>query len=399
MLRTPAAKPARERIAAALGLTALVLVIYAFMAVFSGADPAGCPYNSYQLQAQAWLDGRLSLEKNYEYLELALYEGNYYVSFPPVPGIPWVIWTLLMGENVPGGLIQKLYIAIACMIVCSEIIRSKGISPLQGAIRAAGICLCSAMLPVGLVGGVWYEAQILAFLFSAGAIAAIRRDHPTLCCLLYALAVGCRPFSVLLGPALLAMHLRRGGGWRRLVPGVCLGLMIAAGYGAYNFARFGNIFEFGHNYLPEFTRAEHGQLSLRYLPGNLKQMLFGSPFIQTEEELKFYEFGFSMFVSCPVLICGLVWLMQDLRRKRMCAVKWIALITGMLNTLLLAMHRTLGGHQFGLRYALELIPLCLIWLLESPERRRISAWEAALLSFGLIFNFAGGCLVHILRYT
>lgn len=399
MLPSTAADQRRARIIAALGLIALVLVIYAFMAVFSGADPAACPYNSYQLQAQAWLNRRMCLDQNYEYLELAVYEGSYYVSFPPAPSIPWVIWTLLMGENVPGGLIQKLYIAIACMVVCSELIRSKGISPLQGALRAAGICLCSAMLPVGLVGGVWYEAQILAFLCAVGAIAAIRRGHPTLCCLLYALAVGCRPFAALLGPALLAMHLRRGGRWRALVPGICLGLGTAAGYGAYNYARFGNIFEFGHNYLPEFMRAEHGQLSLHYLSGNLKQMLLGSPFIRTENGLKFYEFGFSMFVSCPILICGLVWLIQDLRRKKMNPVKWAALIAGMLNTLLLAMHRTLGGHQFGLRYALELVPLCLIWLLESPDRRRISGWEAALLGFGLIFNFIGGCLVHILRYA
>lgn len=395
MPRAHAAKPI-QCIAAALGLIALVLVIYAFMAVFSGADPAACLYNSYQLQAQAWLDGQMHLNGNLEYLELALYNGKQYVSFPPVPSIPWVIWILLLGEHAPGGLIQKLYIAIACIVVCSELIRSKKIPPLQGAIWAAGICLGSAMLPVGLVGGVWYEAQILAFLFSVGAIAAIRRGHPTLCCLLYALAVGCRPFAVVLGPALLAVHLHRGGGWRKLIPGICLGLGIAAAYGAYNFARFGNIFEFGHNHLPEFVQAEHGQLSLRYLPGNLKQMLLGSPFMRTEDGLKFYEFGFSMFLSCPVLICGGIWLIQDLKKRRMTAVKWILPAMGILNTLLLAMHRTLGGHQFGLRYALELVPLCLFYLLESPDRQRISKWEAALLGFGLIFNFIGGCMVHIL---
>ena len=42
---------------------------------------------------------------------------------------------------------------------------------------------------------------------------------------------------------------------------------------ALNAARFGNPMEFGHNYLPEFVRAEKGQFSLSYAMGHLKQLL------------------------------------------------------------------------------------------------------------------------------
>ena len=45
------------------------------------------PYRSYALQACAWLNGRLDLEKDYPWLELAIYEGKYYVSFPPFPSL------------------------------------------------------------------------------------------------------------------------------------------------------------------------------------------------------------------------------------------------------------------------------------------------------------------------
>jgi hypothetical protein len=65
------------------------------------------------------------------------------------------------------------------------------------------------------------------------------------------------------------------------------------------------------------------------------------------------------------------------------------------NLLLLLMHRTLGGHQFGARYALELVPMCFAWYLISPDRRELTRWESVLLVFGFIFNFLGGCLVHI----
>ena len=39
-----------------------------------------------------------------------------------------------------------------------------------------------------------------------------------------------------------------------------------------NYARFGSIFEFGHNYLPEFTEAENGQFSLQYALDNLPSL-------------------------------------------------------------------------------------------------------------------------------
>ena len=42
---------------------------------------------------------------------------------------------------------------------------------------------------------------------------------------------------------------------------------------ALNYARFGNITEFGHNYLPEFTRTTTGQFNLSYLKENLMHYL------------------------------------------------------------------------------------------------------------------------------
>ena len=38
-------------------------------------------YNSYALQADSWRQGRLDLGQDYPYLELAVYNGKYYVSF------------------------------------------------------------------------------------------------------------------------------------------------------------------------------------------------------------------------------------------------------------------------------------------------------------------------------
>ena len=385
----------RRFIAAALVALAAIVLIYAVMCSASGVSPASYKYKSYLLQAQAWLRGETALDQNYEYLELAVYEGKYYVSFPPVPAIPMVLWTLLFGDGVPGGLFQKLYVAAACLIVLSELLRTKRMKWGDCIAWALLLCFASAMLPITLVGGVWYEAQILAFLLGVSAVVAIWRDRPTLACLCYALAVGCRPFSACLGPALLAMYLRERRPLKRLLPGILTGLAIAACYGIYNYARFGNPFEFGHNYLPEFTRSEHGQLSLEYVWQNFKILFFGAPFTADGPYVTINQFGFSMFLSCPVLICWVVWFLKDLLLRRLNAAKLTIIAMATLNVFLLLMHRTLGGLQFGARYALELMPLCLAYLLLSPDRDRLTRWESVLLGFGLIFNLVGGILIHV----
>ena len=53
---------------------------------FTGKWPwVSQPYNSYILQAEAWTKGQLDLGKDYPYLELAIYKGKYFLSFPPLP--------------------------------------------------------------------------------------------------------------------------------------------------------------------------------------------------------------------------------------------------------------------------------------------------------------------------
>ncbi|MBQ8953279.1 MAG: hypothetical protein IJ048_04120, partial [Clostridia bacterium] len=102
--------------------------------------------------------------------------------------------------------------------------------------------------------------------------------------------------------------------------GVALGLCVAAALAAYNWARFGNPLEFGTNYLPEFMRSAHGQFSLSHLMGNVRTFLFGLPLSRAEGggwALK--QFGFSVFLANPLLLCLLVRFVRDCARRR---VSW-----------------------------------------------------------------------------
>ena len=69
--------PRSRRGLAALCTLLILFFIFAAMSILSGVDPASYPYNSYLLQAQAWLRGETALDQNHEFLELAVYNGRY----------------------------------------------------------------------------------------------------------------------------------------------------------------------------------------------------------------------------------------------------------------------------------------------------------------------------------
>ena len=78
-----------------LCVTAVFFVAWTFTGQWPWKSQA---YNSYILQAQSWLEGRLDLGRDYPYLELAIFNNKYYVSFPPFPSYVMLPF-LLIGWN------------------------------------------------------------------------------------------------------------------------------------------------------------------------------------------------------------------------------------------------------------------------------------------------------------
>ena len=80
----------RQHAAALLGtLVCLVLALVLYHSLAGGTLMQAGPYNSYALQAENWLAGRnyIANGEDYPWLELAIYNGRYYQSFPPVPAV------------------------------------------------------------------------------------------------------------------------------------------------------------------------------------------------------------------------------------------------------------------------------------------------------------------------
>ena len=124
----------------------------------------------------------------------------------------------------------------------------------------------------------------------------------------------------------------------------------------YNYVRFGSFFEFGHNYLPEFTAAEKGQFDISYLIPNLKQA-FKLPFEFTPEfRLNINSFSANIFyVFNPIIAVFFYYNIKSII-KSLKAYDIIWFIAVMAFIFATCMHRTLGGHQFGARYFIDFIP-------------------------------------------
>ncbi|MBR4538261.1 MAG: hypothetical protein IKO52_05380 [Clostridia bacterium] len=381
-------------------LIVAMAALWAALCLITNKSFAGpTAYNTYTRQAMAWRDGLLHLPYDVSYLELAVYQGDYYVSFPPLPSVVLLPLTYLFGWDTPDNLLVKLYALGACLLMY-EALKHRGYKKWEAGIFSFLFCFASSLLPLTLDGAVWYHAQVLAFFLTTAAVCFLSLDRPTLALIGYALAVGCRPFNALYGLPLFAAYLaanRREGKnvksmARALLPGVCLGICVAFGLGLYNYVRFGDPLEFGHNYLPEFSTQGGIQFSVDHVAKNLKTFLWGLPL---NSDLEFQKFGFSMLIACPTLVLMLYWFIVDLFRRRMRAEKAVVLLACVAHAFLLLMHRTFGGYQLGARYAVDLVPYTFFYLLLTPEKKRPGIVEYVVLAAVFAFMVWGTIQVHL----
>ena len=97
--------------------------------------------------------------------------------------------------------------------------------------------------------------------------------------------------------------------------------------------------------------------------------------------------GFLPFVANPLLLLWLLALFARLRKKQLEWADGILVACYLAKVVVLCLHRTLGGWQFGARYLVDPFPFCLLFF----ARRHFEAGPAAreLLLAAILFNFYG----------
>lgn len=351
-------------------------------------------YDSYTLQALAWRAGRLNLLENDPSLELAFHQGQIFVCFPPVPAIPMLFLSFFFGAQTP-----SVWLMTACFfgsyVAAYRLGVRLGNADKESALWAAFLVCGSNLIDISLFGWVWYMAQGCAFLLTLlafdGALSSTRKGQALgLVCI--ALAVGCRPMQVIYAPILMWMVWKRlpNGGFsmrlRLFLPLLILPVLIGLSYGIYNGVRFGDPFEFGYNYLPEFQK--DAQFGLHYVPKHLKKLFFDFPYID-QGRLILPDFdGFAFYIANPIFILLSLRLLRRPRGRP--SSTWPLLFVVALHFFLLMLHRTFGGWQFGTRYLLDTLPA--VFYLCLQDKKSTTRYESPVMVFGVLVNVLGSLL-------
>ncbi len=336
-------------------------------------------YDSYTRQAQSWWQGQTFLPENVTWLELAEFNGRYYVSFPPFPSVVQFVLYPFYGLNTPDNLVNTLF-GFGAFVLIYRFLMRRNMGGLSASLIALLMTLGSNLFYLSLTGWVWFAAQTQSFFFSVLAVRLMdsrRRAAWAGAFLSLGVAFACRPFQIVYAPLLLYELYKKldtgRGVIRTLVRCVPYGLpLVLAGAlaGAYNMARFGSIIEFGHNYLPEF--AYEPQFSLAYVPGNFLEILK----LPGTEETFWPRFnGTLFFLVNPAFVLAAV----SLIRGRFGATKLIYLLCLAVHLVLTLAHRTMGGWQFGSRYLVDMLPFMLVVLADDDAYQPASAPKTAIL--------------------
>lgn len=398
-------KPLKTKNTDYINILVLCLCVTAVFFVawtFTGQWPwKSQPYNSYILQAQSWLEGRLDLGRDYPYLELAIFNNKYYVSFPPFPSyvmLPFV----LIGWNSCDSMIA-FAVSLLGAVYAFKILKHFDIESKTAIFFALLLTVGSNWLMTAQNAWVWFIAQNMAFTLSLMAIYYALKNKIGLSLAFWACAVGCRPFQILYLPALLYLIYNAHKAvnpedkiidiikkrYLTLVPMA----VIALSYMILNFARFGNITEFGHNYLPEFTNSELGQFNLSYIKENIGSV-FRLPSVNSSGIWEYPQFnGMCIFLISPIVISYIVYTVKAFALKQETDKKliFIIIVIVILEILCITSHKTMGGSHFGNRYMNDILPAILLGtaLLKPSSENKYFNFNYILFLIGITLNIVG----------
>lgn len=367
---------------------AALLVVYAYALVYQaiGQDILShSKYDAYTLQAKAWWNGRVDVPG--PAWEIAEYGGRYYVSFPPFPSVIQFLLYPIFGSKTPDNLVSTLF-GLAAFVLIYRLMMRRGSGGLASALMALLFTLGSNLFYLSLSGWVWYAAQTQSFFFSVLAVYLIqspRRLAWYFAFLSLGIAFACRPFQILYTPLLIYMlYVNLGEGFKSILRGAKYVMPLAAMclcVVVYNYIRFDNVFEFGHNYLEEFARKP--QFSLAYVPGNFLEIL-KLPGTSAKSFWPMFN-GTLFFLVNPAYVL----LAVRFVKYRIGEMQYIYLLCLLIHFVLMLSHKTMGGWQFGSRYLVDMLPFMLMVMPSAIKQKNFVAWIGTLAAMGIVINVWG----------
>jgi hypothetical protein len=247
----------------------------------------------YNYLGRALASGRLYLpiDSSIEMHDMALYQGRYYLYHGAAPALfLFAPWRLLTGHDLPENFALFLMCFGGFVFSCAALLRILASASVTPSPAVAGALLLSVGLCQSipyLLNRAWvYEVAISGGYFCLSAAFCFliygltgRMTSITLAISgwMFGMAMACRPHLGFAAAAVLASFLLLRLALRQYL--AFLGPFGAAGLliGAYNYARFGDPFDFGIQYLITGPDQNRIKLAVEYLLPGLYYFLFCAP--------------------------------------------------------------------------------------------------------------------------
>jgi hypothetical protein len=331
-------------------------------------------------QADAFLHGRLDVQKPPNLNDWVLQDGRWYVSFPPFPAVlmmPFVaVWGLSFNDVA-----FTLVFAAANVALLFRLLRRCG-EPrpaFQDAVLALLFGFGTLAWSCSIRGEVWFTAEVigvtLTLLYLHASLGAARP-------FLAGLAVACA--AVTRTPLAFSALFFLFEAWRtsrpalpkKLLPFFAAIVLVAIPVASMNYARFGSIGEFGHSHLynnrVNAQVARFGLFHYAFLERNLHDAFTRLPEIQFHPlRFGFNGEGMSLFVTTPLFFYLLWPRRKDLLQRELWLTTAVMALPGFF-------YQNSGYFQFGFRFSLDYTPYLFLLIALGAHRFTKLFWATAL---------------------
>lgn len=378
-----------------------LLLFFSSLAIYALASDGLLAHQSlaphFVYQADAFLHGQLSLTvpQPPNFNDWVLWNGRWYVSFPPFPALlmmPFVaVWGLSFNDVA-----FTLLFAAANVPLLYRLLRR--LQPERGEWEHVALSLLygfgTLAFSCGIRGEVWFTAETVGVTLTLLYLhASLGARHP----LLAGLAVACASitrtplaFSAVfflfeaLSPdePLRWRALRDPARWRRalprLVPYALAIAAVAIPMAAMNQVRFGGFGEFGHSHLyanrVNAQIRQYGLFHYAFLERNLHDAFTRLPEVRFHPlRIGFNGEGMSLFVTTPLLL----YLLWPKEKPRLHRALWI---TVALVAIPGFFYQNSGYYQFGFRFSLDYTPYLIVLLVLGARPFTSLFWTLAFAS-------------------
>jgi len=351
-------------------------------------------------QAQGFLEKRLDIP-NY-YWDAAVFEGKYYVSFPPFPAVVMLPFVALFGSQVSSLLVGILITCFSMFLFEQLLTRIMGNEPSKKWIFLAfffgsgyWICLLTSHHINGFAHIVCTAMLFLLLLELTG------KQRTGLVGLYFGLAFLTRQMTIFYGFIILYYlfinQTDKKAGFIKLLSAAAFFLAVCAPYLLFNHLRFHNFLDTGYQYLQYQSATIHnrvkefGLFNIHYFPSNFYHMfLKGHNLIFKGKDLLSLggidQFGTSLLMASPFVICSV-----KARTERYFLVHfWLTILFILMGVLL---YHNNGWMQVNAqRFSLDFLPALMV--LVALGSKEMPYW---LLRAFVIFSIGLNCfsfLVH-----